>query len=369
MNKLNIIHTESSCGWGGQEIRILTEIQAFKDAGHKVLLVTPEHAEIYKAAKQRGIDVIAAKIERKNLKGLNAMHKVLTTNHCDIINTHSSTDAWLVALAGLNISNMPPVVRTRHVSTNINNKFVTKWLYTKATDHIVITGEALRQKLIEHNRYLPEHITSIPTGIDLNYYKPHEKNEKREKLGVKNKNTIGILATLRDWKGHDYLLDAFAKLSKTNNEWQVLIIGDGPRRKHLETKIKTLGLEDSVFLVGNQNNVPEWLACLDIFALPSYGEEGVPQSIMQAMACGIPVISTTVGAIREIIVEIGANQTGIIVPPKDTNALKDAMFTLMCDEDIRSKLSSNAVAFANERFGIDKMLSSMERVFYKVLKK
>lgn len=369
MKKLNIIHTESSCGWGGQEIRILTEMQAFKEAGHKVTLITPEHAQIYKAAQDRNLNVIAAQIERKNLKGLNAMHKSLASNYCDVINTHSSTDSWLVALAGLNISNMPPVVRTRHVSTAVNNKFVTKWLYTKATDHIVITGEALRQRLIEQNKYLPESITSIPTGIDLNYYKPHNKEEKREKLGIKNKNTVGILATLRDWKGHDYLLDAFAELNKSTNEWQILIIGDGPRRKHLEHKIKNLGLEESVYLVGNQNNVPEWLACLDIFALPSYGEEGVPQSIMQAMACGIPVISTSVGAIREIIVEIGANQTGIIVPPKDTNALKDALFALMCDEDTRNKLSTNAIFFANERFGIDKMLNSMESVFYKVLSK
>lgn len=360
--RLAILHTESSTGWGGQEIRILTEAAGMIARGHKVVLVTPPEAEIAPAAVKRGIPTVTLPIAWKNWAGFCAMRAYLKAHghEFDVINTHSSTDSWLVAAACATLPNMPPLVRTRHVSTTIHNKLTTKWLYQKATRHIVTTGEALRQQLHRDNGFTLDSMTSIRTGIDLNYYRPLEQSTMRSQLGVAHRPTIGILATLRDWKGHDQLLDAWITLKNEFPGWQILFIGDGPRRAHLEARVDELGMRDSVVLVGNQDNVPEWLACIDLFVLPSYGEEGVPQGLMQAMACGKPAISTPIGAIGEALQD---GQTGLMTPPKDVPKLTETLRRLMQDEALRLQFAATSLTYAQANFGIDSMLDRMEQVF------
>jgi hypothetical protein len=118
---LRIAHTESSTGWGGQEIRILTEAEGMLARGHRVMLLTPPLAAIYEAARQRGIPARAMPIEKKRPRGLAAMARwvALEGKNFDVINTHSSTDAWLTALAAKCSRKAPPIVRTRHVSTAV----------------------------------------------------------------------------------------------------------------------------------------------------------------------------------------------------------------------------------------------------------
>ena len=359
---LSILHTESSTGWGGQEIRILTEARGFLDRGHRVKLLTPETAEILPAARKLGIPVEAIHIERKRLGAYSAMRAWLREYGAsfDVVNTHSSTDSWLTALAIRNLPGAPPIVRTRHVSTAINNKFSTRWLYNTATAHIVTTGEALRTQLFRDNNIALDRMTSVRTGIDLVKFHPHSKYETRKRLGLPNQPTIGVVATLRDWKGHNYLLDAMGRLRERFPQWHLLIIGDGPERERLEGRVQEMRMGERVRFVGNVDNVPDWLSVLDIFALPSYGAEGVPQGIMQAMACGVPVVSTPVGAIREAVQE---NQTGLIVPARDAKALAMGLEQLMSSATLRAEFGDASIAFAQKNFGINIMLDRMTEVF------
>ncbi|MEQ1516234.1 MAG: glycosyltransferase family 4 protein [Usitatibacteraceae bacterium] len=365
MKPLSILHTESSLGWGGQEIRILTEARGMLDRGHRVTLLTPAEAEIFPAAKRAGIPVEAVDIAKKRFKPLLTLRNWLRAHgsEYDVINTHSSTDTWLAAVACATLQGMPALVRTRHVSTAVNNHFSTRWLYEKATAHIVTTGEALRQQLHGDNGYPLEHMTSVRTGIALDYYRPLDKSSMRTKLGLENRPTIGIVATLRDWKGHEDLLDAMVLLRTQSGEfgeWRLAIVGDGPEFARLETKIAARQLGDVVKLVGNQNNVPEWLSAFDIFTLPSYGNEGVPQGIMQAMACGLPVVCTSVGAISEAVQD---GHTGIMVATRNPQALADGLAALMRDTQRRTTMGGAGHAFAQEHFGVNVMLDKMEAVF------
>ena len=360
--RLRILHTESSTGWGGQEIRILTEAKGMLARGHAVTLLTPASAEIHPAALKRGIPTVAVPIEKKRPAALAAMIRFLKEHRrsFDVINTHSSTDTWLTALAAVCLGDVPPIVRTRHVSTAVGANRPTRWLYQKATSHIVTTGEALRQQLVRHNRFDLERMTSVRTGIDLSVFRPLPQAECRRKLGLEPGPLLGILATLRDWKGHDYLLDAWPTLRRRFPEWRLLVIGDGPRRAHLEARVAAEGLEGTVRFVGNQDDVATWLSALDLFTLPSYGDEGVPQGIMQAMACGLAVVSTPVGAIEEAVQR---DRTGLIVPPKDADALASALVRLMEDEGLRRRMGEAGRAYAVANFGIDAMLDRMEAVF------
>ncbi|MBU1978706.1 MAG: glycosyltransferase, partial [Gammaproteobacteria bacterium] len=206
ISKLNIVHTEASLGWGGQEIRILTEAAGMMLRGHQVTLLCPAEAKIYEEARLHGIPAVALPIGRKNLRGVLALYRWLRNNPADILNTHSSTDTWLAALASLLPGAQAPIVRTRHISAAIPNNQATRWLYQSATCHIVTTGEKLRQQLIDDNGYKPETITSVPTGIDTSRFKPGDKILARRQLGLPEECAIiGIVATLRSWKGHAYL--------------------------------------------------------------------------------------------------------------------------------------------------------------------
>ena len=360
--KLNVVHTEASTGWGGQELRILTEMEGMARRGHRLHLVAPANAQIVAAAHARGLSVEVLPIEWKRLPGLVAMRRWLARHafEFDVINAHSSTDAWLAALARTTLPGAPALVRTRHLSTPVNRLPTTRWLYQRATAHIVVTGEALKTRLVRHNGYDPATITSVRTGIDLVRFRPRDRAAMRAQCGVDARPSVGIVATLRDWKGHDYLLEAWRELKAIIPGWQLVIIGDGPRRAHLAERVRELALGADVRFTGNQDDVPAWLACLDIAVLPSYGDEGVPQSLMQAGVCGLPAVSTPVGAIAEAVVD---GETGLLVPPRNPRALAQALATLMNDRAQRERMGRVAHAYAQTHFGIDAMLDAMEAIF------
>jgi len=363
---LAIVHTENSCGWGGQEIRILTEARGFQDRGHRVTLVAPAEAPIADAADRMGLRVVRLDIRRKRPSNFLALRQWLAEHRAeiDILNTHSSTDSWLSALACATIPGAPPIVRTRHVSTTIRNRPTTRWLYTRATAHIVTAGEALKRQLARDNGVLPDRMTSIPTGIDLARFVPGDAAGARATLGLPQRPTLGIVATLRDWKGHDMLFDALARDREAWSGWNVLVVGDGPYRDRLDAQLAALNLAARIRFAGQQDDVVPWLQAMDLFALPSWGEEGVPQAIMQAMACGLPVVSTTVGAIAEAVDD---GVTGQVVPPRDVAALVAALSRLRDDPALRSRLGAAGHARALRDFGIDRMLDRMEAVFRDVL--
>ena len=359
--KLHIVHTEASLGWGGQEIRILTEAQGMMERGHRVTLLCPPEARIHAAALERGLPVKALSIARKKPSGVFALRRWLSANPTDVINTHSSTDTWLAALACRFLKRPPPLVRTRHISAPIPINRLTRWLYTAATRHIVTAGEALRQQLIRENGYDAERVTSIPTGIATGHFVPGDQGAARARLRLpQNGPLIGIVATLRSWKGHRYLLEAFARLPADTG---LVIVGDGPQRQNIEAQVRELGIGERVTLAGNQAEVLPWLQALDVFALPSYANEGVPQAILQAMSCGLPVVTTPVGSILEAV-ENG--RTGLIVEPQQVEPLAGALASLLADAALRERLSQAARRDAESRFGIAAMLDRMERIFLDV---
>lgn len=365
-SSLHIVHTESSCGWGGQEIRVLTEARGMIARGHRVTLVAPAESRIAQVAPGMGIPVCTLPIARKRLPALWAMLRWLRRAgpDIDVINTHSSTDSWLVAVACALLPGAPPIVRTRHVSSPVARNAQTRWLYQRAASHVVVTGEALRRQLQRDNGFSAASMTSVPTGIDLQRFSPladvDRKEVHRRELGLPAGPCLGILATLRNWKGHVYLFEAFAQLADEFPDWQLLVVGDGPQRDNLGKLAERLELVPRIHFAGNRDDAERWFQAMDLFALPSYGDEGVPQSIMQAMATGLPVVSTPVGAIAEAVDE---GNTGLLVEPRNAVALAAALRRLMADRTLREQFGEAALARARERFGLDLMVDRMTHIF------
>ena len=359
---MKIIHTESSCGWGGQELRIIAEAQGMIGRGHDVCIAAPAESRLMAEAARRGLPSAAVPIAGRHLNGMFALRRFLAGGRADIVNSHSSTDTWLAALALLTLPGAPPLVRTRHVSAPIPRNAPTRWLYRRATAHVVTTGGQLREQVLRETGLEPVRVTSVRTGIDLARFAPGDRMAARARLGLSQEAFIvGIVATLRSWKGHRDLVDAVA--SAADPRLVLAMVGDGPGADNLRAQVKALALGARVLMPGNQDDVVPWLQALDVFALPSYANEGVPQAIMQAMACGIPVVTTPVGSIGEIVRD---GETGLMVPARDVARLRDAVLQLRDDAPLRERLARAGLEFARENFSDAVMLDEMQRIFLRV---
>jgi glycosyltransferase involved in cell wall biosynthesis len=364
---LRIAHTEASSGWGGQEIRILNESAGMRARGHDVVVYAAEGARIVAEAPHFGVPVVPLPIGRKRPGGLMALVQTFARHPVDIVNTHSSTDTWLAALACRTLRwrgrPAPVLVRTRHVSVPVPRDAATRWLYGRASARIVTTGEALREQLIRDNGIAPERIDSIPTGIDAVKFGTLSRSEARGLLGLaRDARLIGIVATLRSWKGHRYLVDAMPRLRHADAK--LLIVGDGPQREALERQVGEAGLRDRVTFAGQQRDAAPWIAALDVFALPSYANEGVPQALLQAMFARVPCVTTDAGAIPEIARD---GETASIVPREDPAALAAAIDALLDDRARAAAQAQRAHAFVSSRYTLAAMLDRMEGVFRRAL--
>ncbi|MEO5764620.1 MAG: glycosyltransferase [Casimicrobiaceae bacterium] len=360
---LSIAHTEASTGWGGQEIRILTEAAGLIGRGHRVVVYAASGARILTEAPRFGVPAIALPIGEKRPRGARAMIRTLARERIDVVNAHSSTDAWLAAIAcrwlDLRRRARPVLVRTRHVSIPVPNDALTRWLYRRATQRIVTTGDALREQLIRHNGIDPRRIDSVPTGIDAARFQPRERDAAREALGLPPRvPLIGIVATLRSWKGHRFLLDALTRMA--HRDARLAIVGDGPQRAALEAQTDALRLRERVIFAGQQDDVTPWLAALDVFVLPSYANEGVPQALLQAMFAGVPCVTTAAGAIPEIARD---GDTARVVAAQDPAALASGIDALLDDPITAARLAASARAFVAPRYGLDTMLDRMAAIF------
>jgi glycosyltransferase involved in cell wall biosynthesis len=363
---MKILHTEASAGWGGQELRILAEMQGLRERGHELELAAPKGARIHREAAALGFRVHDVPIGRKKPAGVFAMRRLLRSGDFDVVNTHSSTDSWLTALANALVRHPVPLVRTRHISAPIPRNAATRWLYNRASAAIVTTGEKLREELVEVNGFRDVTIRSVPTGIDPERFQPADPVAARAALGLAPVFTLGIVATLRSWKGHRFLIDAVGRLRAQGRALQLLVVGDGPQREALEAQVRQAGLAEAVRFAGHDPQPERWLRAMDLFALPSYANEGVPQALMQAMMSGLPCITTHVGAIGEVA---RAGETALIVPTQDAAALAAAIAGLMDDPALRERLGRSARDFALARCTLAAMCDAMEEVFRSVLRR
>ena len=356
---MRIVHTESSLGWGGQEIRILSESQGLIRRGYDVRLLCPPEARIYSEAAAWNVPAIALPIAKKRPKGVRALLDWFKSNRCDVVSTHSSTDSWLTALTLLVLGRPVPMVRTRHISAPVPRNAPTRWLYTRATARIVTTGEALKKELVERNGFPAVRIDSVPTGIDPQRFRPGEDAEKMRNLLKlpQDKALVGIVATLRSWKGHRYLVEAVAGLPEGVG---LVIVGDGPQREALESLVDAKGLRPRTWFAGNQQDVLPWLQALDVFALPSYANEGVPQALLQAMLAGLPCVTTSTGGIPELAKD---GETALVVPPQDPAAIRAAIERLLQSHELRAKLGKAARRHCEAKFSYQAMLDNMERIY------
>lgn len=300
--KIKVLHTEWSDGWGGQEIRIINEMIAVREKGVNVFLACRDCSHIKQKAVENNIPVFILPFHGNlDFSTLFKLKKIIKENKIDIVNTHSGKDTWVGGFAAKLAR--AKFIRTRHLSNKIGTSRFN--FINEMADFIFTTGESIKKSMIECNRIHPKKITSIPTGIDSTLFDPscYDKNRCRALFNISNQEyIIGIVAVLRDFKRHDNFLFIAKNLIERfkDKKFKFIIAGEGPKRKLIEKLISDLNLSEHVRMIGHIENVPEFLKAIDIFVLPSDRNEGVPQSLIQALMMETPSVSTTAGSINDL---------------------------------------------------------------------
>ncbi len=363
LRPLRILHTEPSLDLGGQEFRVLREAIGMKHRGHDVILGVQQGSQLAACAMKEELCFEFIKVAKTRLIPLAFdLAKLISRYHFDVVNTHGSIDSWTASVAARLSKTKPLIVRTRHKSVPVSPTLRHRLLYNILPHLIVTTGEAVRKQLIQDNGIDASKIVSIPTGVDVDLYKPSEPDwQCKNSLGFSREDiVIGTVAFLRDYKGIGDLLQTAPSLLKHSPYYKFLIVGDGPERSSLVSAVSRLGLESHVVFTGFRDDVPRLLALMDVVVLPSIGAEGVPQVLTQALAMGKPVVATSVGGIPEIIHD---GETGLLVPPNDPQRLGEAIGNLAQDSILRKTLGERGREDVVTHYSLETMLDRTEEMY------
>lgn len=371
MKRSTILHTESSTGWGGQEIRIITEAAGMMKRGHRMMLACQPGSVISKRAPEQGIETFVMRLGGAlDIAGIRRLRALMRKQKVDIVNTHSSKDSWCAGLAA-KLAGSVKVVRTRHLSIPIKKNFDSKLLYGTLPDAVVTTGEALREHVIEQVNLPADRVVSIPTGIDLEKFDPNRADGSavRSELGIApGVPLIGTVGMLRRMKGHAYFIEAVARIVKRYPRARFLIVGDiafaSSIKERLSAQMNDLGIADRIIMTGYREDIPEIMAALDIFVLASISNEGVPQVVNQALAMRKPVVATDVGGVQEQVID---GLTGLLVEKENSEQLAQAVIKLLADRDRARQMGENGRKLVEERFSSDVMLDTTEALYERLL--
>ena len=189
-------------------------------------------------------------------------------------------------------------------------------------DAVIAVSDELRQRIVEQG--IPAgKVTAIRNGCDTAVFHPGDRDEARRQVGCDASSELIVYAgNLLASKGLGELMDAFVELAKIRPRLRVAIVGQGPYGDALARRAAAAGMEGRVILPGRRDaaGIAQWMRAADVFCLPSYSE-GCPNVVVEALACGRPLVATNVGGIPEL----GNEASGLLVPPRDAGALRGAL--------------------------------------------
>jgi len=289
----------------------------------------------------------------------------------DLLHLHNSPGVFWGTLGQIMSASGVPIVHTEHnpyMPGDLPAPY--RWLYPafmKRASRVICVSERVRQSFAESFPALASAFVEIPNGIRLqDYDAPHIRAECRAQFkllpGVKLIGTVGRLAPV---KNHKLLIEALFLVRQTIGDVHLAIIGEGEMRDSLAAYAADLGVSEYVSLVKETRKIDYFYGAIDIFCLSS-DSEGMPLTLLEALAAGVPVISTDVGGISEIIED---GKTGYLVPKGSAKYLATRIVELLQNPAKAAELASNGRAMVHERFPADKMIRATEAIYEEVLAK
>lgn len=275
-----------------------------------------------------------------DLGTLPALRRWLKAHRPQVVHTHLFAADTYGRVAAL-LARVPVIVSTRHNTRawQGRGRRALARVLAVATSRTIACGREVGRTMVESERIPARKMVVIPNGIDLRRFAAADRMSLRSELGVpEGRILLGVVGRLHAQKGHLDLLEALAALPGGITGWTCVIAGSGPLEGAIKDRILELGLQDRVRLIGQRDDMPDVLAALDVFVMPSRWE-GLPMALLEAMTFRLPIVATRVGSIPDVIDE---NRNGILVPPADPPALSAALHRLVTEPASRERLGREA---------------------------
>ena len=229
-------------------------------------------------------------------------------------------------------------------------------LLTPMTDAFIAVADQHGQYLVDHERFPEEKVRVVRNGVDAYRFRslPDSGIAIRQRLGIPQHAPVcGIVAALRPEKNHLLFLRAAALASRQAPDAHFVLIGEGPEQQKLERAVIDAGLAGRVHMLGSRNDIPQLLSAIDVFSLTSHNEAN-PVSILEAMACEVPVVATRVGSVAESVAD---DSTGFLVAPGDADGLAKQWLRLFADKPLANRLGATAREKVMAQGSLDKMVA------------
>ena len=288
--------------------------------------------------------------------------EILRRERTEVIHTHNKQPFIDGTLGGM-IARSRTIVHTDHGRTFPDKRryLFAEWVMSHFVYKIAVVSDKTGEDLIRYEKIRRQKIITVPNGVDQRLFEEWTEPEaKKRELGISGRYPIlGIGARLVEVKGIEYLLGAVSKLRERYPLILLIIAGTGPWEGRLKAVARELGIDDHVAFLGVRRDMHELLRAFDLYVLPSLSE-GMPLALLEAMAAGCPVVATKVGGVPDVIAD-GYN--GMLVEPRDKDALAKAILGVMEDDEKRNRFRERGRLLYEQRYSATAMTKRYEKLY------
>jgi glycosyltransferase involved in cell wall biosynthesis len=354
------LHVDTSRTWRGGQRQVLLTILGLRERGHRAVLVAHPEGELAQRASE-GHDLIRlAPRAELDLHAGWKVSRIIKELKPEIIHAH---DPHAVALASLAVSfntsaDCPAIVASRRVAFRLKRHAFSRWKYHQV-DCFIAASDAIHQILAEDG-IDRSRIVTVYEGIDIARVQAEPvANIHAEFWLPTHAPIVGAVGALTQEKGHKYLIDAAALVVREVPDARFVIFGEGDLRPSLERQVKELHLEKHVLLPGFRPDILSFVRAFDLFVMCSL-HEGLGTSLLDAMAAGKATVASETGGIPEVV---AGGETGLLVPPRDHQALASAIAALLKDAGRRAAMGQAGVERVKRVFSAERMVEKTLEVY------
>jgi glycosyltransferase involved in cell wall biosynthesis len=337
-----------------------------------VIVMGREGSPPLEKAHQLGVPVQTTQMESHRpgqlLGSLRSLLDLIRRENIQVINAHRAEGHLFAALASSLSSRRPVVVRTRGDVRPPKSHLLNRHLHRRLTDGLILTAEVLREPVLQSLQKPPGALVVIPPGIDLSRLTPEIAPEQsRGDLGLpEGKAAVGIVGRLSPVKGHGFFLEAARIVLRERPGTIFVIVGQEAQIKtaQLRAQAEGLGLADQLHFAGYVPDLPPWIDALDVAVIASTGSEVICRVALEHMAMAKPVVGTRVNAIPEVVVH---GSTGLLVPPKDPQAMAQAILALLRDPQKARAFGMAGRKRVEQQFTLDHLAGRTETLYRQLL--